>query len=335
MKKKRKIKLVLLILFVGGFFSVFFLKTGFTVNQIADWQNFNNRPLSPEKLPELPKDDPERLNLLLLGVRGAEEEGEGNLLSDTNIVVSIKKKTGAVALISLPRDIYAIIYCIGEKQKINFAYAQGGIDCAKKTIGYITGQYIDYAVSVDFTALTEIVDTLGGIDVSLDEPFEESFQWAKEGIEENERWFIKEIDGEEKWVFYLPKGANHLDGQTALYYARSRYSTNDFDRMRRQQEIIMAIKDKALSLEMLNSQLFIGMKEKKVLRKESVIVDNQRAMHTILTCEIDNHKLKVESYVIEFENKVYDLVYWAPSDSFDYVREDFKSIVKSFKFLNL
>jgi len=251
MKKKRKIKLVLLILFVGGFFSVFFLKTGFTVNQIADWQNFNNRPLSPEKLPELPKDDPERLNLLLLGVRGAEEEGEGNLLSDTNIVVSIKKKTGAVALISLPRDIYAIIYCIGEKQKINFAYAQGGIDCAKKTIGYITGQYIDYAVSVDFTALTEIVDTLGGIDVSLDEPFEESFQWAKEGIEENERWFIKEIDGEEKWVFYLPKGANHLDGQTALYYARSRYSTNDFDRMRRQQEIIMAIKDKALSLEIL------------------------------------------------------------------------------------
>ena len=95
------------------------------------------------------------------------------------------------------------------------------------------------------------------------------------------------------------------------------------------------IENKELSLEMLNSQLFIGMKEKKVLRKESVIVDNQRAMHTIFMCEIDNYKFKVESYVIEFENKVYDLVYWAPSDSFDYVREDFKSIVKSFKFLNL
>ncbi|HHT9124182.1 MAG TPA: hypothetical protein ACFYEF_15070 [Candidatus Wunengus sp. YC63] len=95
------------------------------------------------------------------------------------------------------------------------------------------------------------------------------------------------------------------------------------------------IENKALSLEMLNSQLFIGMKEKKVLRKESVIVDNQEAMHTILICEIDNHTLKVESYVIEFENQVYDLVYWAPPDSFDYVREDFKSIVKSFKFLNL
>ena len=95
------------------------------------------------------------------------------------------------------------------------------------------------------------------------------------------------------------------------------------------------IENKKYSLEMLNSQLFIGMKEKKVLRKESVIVDNQQAMHTIYVCEVDNHKFKVDSYVIKFGNKVYDLLYWAPSDSFDYVREDFKSIVKSFKFLNL
>ena len=95
------------------------------------------------------------------------------------------------------------------------------------------------------------------------------------------------------------------------------------------------IENKKYSLEMLNSQLFIGMKEKKVLRKESVIVDNQQAMHTIYVCEVDNHKFKVDSYVIKFGNKVYDLLYWAPSDSFDYVRQDFKSIVKSFKFLNL
>ena len=95
------------------------------------------------------------------------------------------------------------------------------------------------------------------------------------------------------------------------------------------------IENKKYSLEMLNSQLFIGMKNKKILLKESVIVDNQQAMHTIFLCEIDNHKFKVDAYVIKFENKVYDLVYWAPVNSFDYVREDFESIVKSFKFLNL
>ncbi len=95
------------------------------------------------------------------------------------------------------------------------------------------------------------------------------------------------------------------------------------------------IENKKVSLEMLNNQLFIGMKNKKILLNEPMLVDNQKAMHTILMCEIDNHKFKVDSYVIKLENKVYDLVYWAPPDSFDYVREDFKSIVKSFKFLNL
>ena len=95
------------------------------------------------------------------------------------------------------------------------------------------------------------------------------------------------------------------------------------------------IENKKVSLKMLNNQLFIGMKNKKILLNEPMLVDNQKAMHTILMCEIDNHKLTVESYVIKFENKVYDLVYWSPVNSFDYVREDFKSIVKSFKFLNL
>ena len=95
------------------------------------------------------------------------------------------------------------------------------------------------------------------------------------------------------------------------------------------------IENKKYSLEMLNSQLFIGMKNKKILLNEPMLVDNQKAMHTIFVCEIDNHKFKVDSYVIKFENKVYDLVYWAPSDSFDYAREDFENIIKSFKFLNL
>ena len=82
---------------------------------------------------------------------------------------------------------------------------------------------------------------------------------------------------------------------------------------------------------MLNSQLFIGMKNKKILLNESMLVDNQAAMHTILICEIDNHTLKIESYVIKIEDRVYDLVYWAPCDSFDNAREDFVGVINSFK----
>ncbi|HHT9145083.1 MAG: hypothetical protein Q7J76_02600 [Candidatus Brocadiaceae bacterium] len=95
------------------------------------------------------------------------------------------------------------------------------------------------------------------------------------------------------------------------------------------------IENKKVSLKMLNNQLFIGMKNKKILLNEPMLVDNQQAMHTICVGEIDNHKLKVESYVIKFGNKVYDLVYWAPVNSFNYVREDFENIIKSFKFSNL
>ncbi len=95
------------------------------------------------------------------------------------------------------------------------------------------------------------------------------------------------------------------------------------------------IQGKESSLEMLRSRLFIGMKNKRILLNESALVDSQRAIHTVLVCEIDNHIFKVESYVIKFGNKVYDLISWAPPDLFDCVGEDFKSIVQSFKFMNL
>jgi len=95
------------------------------------------------------------------------------------------------------------------------------------------------------------------------------------------------------------------------------------------------IEKKKVSLNMLNNQLFIGIKNKKILLKESIVVDNQEAVHTILVCEMDNHKFKVDSYVVKFGNKVYDLVYWSPPDLFDYIRKDFENIIKSFKFLNL
>jgi len=240
-----------IILFLVGFFTFFFFKTSFTISRVIDWANTAQILPFGNDLPKLPEKDPNRLNILLLGIRGLEDQGEGKLLSDTMILLSIKKDDGQVALISMPRDIYLRIWCSKEKQKINFAYAQGGLDCAKKTVSNLTGLYVNYAVSANFDAFKEIINILGGISLYLEKPFEEDFQWAKEGQEQNEHWFIKEINGEEKWVFHLPQGKNILDSQTALYYVRSRYSTNDFDRMRRQQQVLIAIKEKILSLGVL------------------------------------------------------------------------------------
>ena len=256
-KVKIKIFIFFFLLILIGLFSLLFLKTSFTISQVINQENNGGVLPFPDDLPDLPKDDPDRINILLLGSRGIDEPGDGKLLSDSIILLSIKKSTNQVALISFPRDFYIRLWCSDEKKKINFAYANGGLSCAKKTVSYLSGLYIDYSASINFEGLTKLVDDLGGIDVYLHEPFEESFQWAKEGWEEDEHWFIKEIEGEEKWVFNLPKGKNHLDGKTALYYVRSRYSTNDFDRMRRQQDVLIAIKEKGLSLNVLLNPLKI------------------------------------------------------------------------------
>tara|TARA_Y100000031_G_scaffold156411_1_gene210851 strand:+ start:7568 stop:8593 length:1026 start_codon:yes stop_codon:yes gene_type:complete len=304
-KKKKKLWILILILIIIGIFSLFFLKTSFTISQVVNWtdgdQNYDD-------LPELPKKDPDRINILLLGARGLEEEGDGKLLSDAMVLASIKKSTGQVALISLPRDLYVKVWCAREDQKINFALAQGGLDCAKKTVSYITDLYVDYAISVNFEALKETIDVLDGVSVYLDKPFEETFQWAKEGNEEDEHWFIKEFDGEERWVFHLPAGKNDLDGEVALYYVRSRYSSDDFDRMRRQQQVILALKQKALSLGVLANPVkiynlldILG----KNVRTDMRLADIKSLINLISDFDVDNTTIKKKFFDISPEGLLY------------------------------
>lgn len=330
--KKTKFWIFISVFILGGFLSLFFLKAGFTINQVIGWNN-QGEILPSEDLPQLPEKDPERINILLLGIRGLEDDGEGQLLSDTIIILSIKKSTGQVALISIPRDIYLRIWCAQENKKINFAYAYGGLDCAKKTVSYLSGLYMDYAVSGNFGALEEIVDALGGISVYLERPFEEDFQWAKEGQPEDEHWFIKDFDGQERWVFHLPQGENHLDGQLALYYARSRYSTDDFDRMRRQQQILMALKEKALSLGVLANPIkiynlldILG----KNIRTDMGLADIKNLIN--LASDLDTENIKRKVFDISPSGLLYhtfineEYVLLPIGDNFDQIQETCQNI---------
>ena len=198
-----------------------------------DWETFQ------------PAENENRLNILILGIRGEDDLKHGGLLTDTILIASVNKISGKAALISVPRDLF--IRMPGYKKaydKVNGAYALGlkrgygaGLDYAKKVFSLISGIKLDYAVVVDFKAFESVVDELGGIDVYLEQEFREDKQWGGE--------------------FYLPAGQNHLDGQTALYYSRSRFSTSDFDRARRQRQIISAIKEKSASLGVLGNPLKI------------------------------------------------------------------------------
>jgi len=241
------------LLLAGG---VLFFKTGRTFQAISlganDWQKAQD--ILPEPSDTSSK-DPNRLNILLLGLRGADDPS-GGLLTDTMMIASIKRDTNQIALISVPRDLYIDMPNYPKKQKINFAYALGeersrnggGLVYSRQVISQVTGLYIDYVAAVNFTAFEEVVNELGGVDVYRDQPFSERTQWLYEGKEGKDYW---RKSASSTWEFYVPAGSSHMNGEAALYYVRSRYSTSDFDRMRRQQQVIQALKAKAFSLGVL------------------------------------------------------------------------------------
>ncbi len=223
-----------------------------------------------------------RINILLLGMRGENVPG-GGLLADTIMVASIEPQENKVALISIPRDLYVDNPGWGNKTKINAVYAAGeengkkqGISDMEKVVGEISEIPIHYATSINFKGFTDLVDALGGINVHLDEPFNESVQFHEPHVcdenvytiptkppqfeykyhirKDGTRYIAKAYplcynsDEECGGNFSLPSGDNQLDGIKALCYARSRCTSNDFERAKRQQIVLQQIKDKAFGI---------------------------------------------------------------------------------------
>ncbi|MDR4506688.1 MAG: hypothetical protein MRJ65_00385 [Candidatus Brocadiaceae bacterium] len=92
------------------------------------------------------------------------------------------------------------------------------------------------------------------------------------------------------------------------------------------------IEHEKLTLEVLNTQLFLGIKDKKVLLKLPAVVNNRTAMHTMLTGKIDTYTIKIDSYIVTEGKTVYDLVYWAPEEVFDSTHSTFEEIIQTFQF---
>ena len=205
------------------------------------FQIFPTEDEEESTIEKLRKNELDRLNVLILGIRGVNDPN-GGLLSDTIMVVSLEPKTGKVALISIPRDLYVEMPHHNFKNKINEVYVHGiededwkrGLRYGKETVEDVTGLDIHYSTSVDFKAFKEIIDTFGGVTITLDRPFSEKNQFAEGVIE-------------------LPAGRQVIDGDTALLFVRARFSTSDFDRAKRQQQVLLAIKEKAFSLDVLSN----------------------------------------------------------------------------------
>jgi len=185
-----------------------------------------------------------RINILFLGYGGAKHPGGS--LTDTIQVISINPDDKSLAMLSIPRDLYVTMKSPSYAGKINRVYnlgnektKEGGANLMKQKIGEILDLPIHYYVGVDFTGFKKAVDAVGGIDVYVDKDLYDPSYPADDMINFS--------------PFKISAGMQHMNGDTALKYARSRESTSDFDRSARQQKVISAFKDKILSSGVLNN----------------------------------------------------------------------------------
>jgi len=167
----------------------------------------------------------ERLNVLILGLdsRGTTADTQN---TDTMIVLSVDPLNRTAAMLSVPRDTVAAIPGHGS-DKVNGAFALGGPDLAQKTIEGLLGIRINSYALINFSAFTEIVDSVGGVLVDVKRPIrDEAYPTEDFGVER---------------LSILP-GPQLMPGEIALKYARSRHDSNDFSRARRQQDVISAMR---------------------------------------------------------------------------------------------
>ena len=217
------------------------IKTSF--NQLLEESRSKKEPvkLRGEKL--------DQINFLFLGI-GGEEHISGNYLTDTIILVIFIPSAQKAAAVSIPRDLLVRSPDKTYFTRINALYAipknepfpgPMGVEYTKKEVGNVTGITPDYYAVLDLAGVEKIVDILGGINIR-----------RAENLEDN--YFPDDNYGHE--TYKVEEGWRYLNGKEAAKYIRTRHTPGgDFDRMKRQQEVALAIKRKASGLSAEQAEL--------------------------------------------------------------------------------
>lgn len=194
----------------------------------------------PSSTPTItPTAEPERINILLMG----SDSRVGALVSrtDTMMLLSVNLQEQTVSLLSIPRDLYVEIPGYG-RDRLNTAFVHGadtdngnpvaGAATVIETIEQTLGVSIDHYVLVNLRAVERTIDDMGGVDMYV--PYTIS-----------DPTYINRETGE---PLLITEGLNHFDGDTALRYVRTRHQDSDFARSNRQQQLLLALRQKALNL---------------------------------------------------------------------------------------
>lgn len=215
---------LLLICFVGvGIYGYLVYKS--LTDAISTMHQPIERKVSEKRIAEVEFEAADPLSFLLLGVD--EREGDRGR-SDTMIVLTVNPEKKSVKMLSIPRDTRTDIVGHGTVDKINHAYAFGGVDMSMATIEEFLDIPIDYFMQINMEGFVDIVDAVGGVTVLND------FEFTSDG-------------------FHFPSGEINLEGVEALAYGRMRYEDprGDFGRQSRQRQIIQAVIKEGASISSL------------------------------------------------------------------------------------
>ena len=173
--------------------------------------------------------------MMLIGSDIREGQSQSESRSDTNILVRVDGSKNQVTMVSIPRDTAIDIDGHGVS-KFNNAYTYDGAAGVIREASELCGVEIAHYAEVNFGNLVSLVDAVGGVDVEVEQRIDDTDADGSTGIPGAERIIIEE-------------GLQHLDGDAALVFARSRaYADGDFTRTQNQRKLIQAIVDKVLSL---------------------------------------------------------------------------------------
>ncbi len=192
----------------------------------ASFANSDNAVSVYTKIPiyKVPKKNPDIVNILVLGTDSLDVTVERGR-SDTMLIVSYNKKTGAIKMISLLRDL--LIPIEGHDwNRINTAYSFGGVGLAVNTLNQLFGLDIQEFVVIDLNGAADFIDYVGGVDLAITEAEAELYS-AYTGRE-------------------FTAGTVHMDSFDAMMHLRNRSSDNDFGRTRRQRDVIVALMNRIL-----------------------------------------------------------------------------------------
>jgi LCP family protein required for cell wall assembly len=176
---------------------------------------------------------PARESVLIMGSDARPDEltrGEVGR-TDTLMLVVGDRAAPRVALLSVPRDLWVDIPGYGQ-ERINAAYEFGGGQTAKQTVSNVIGQPVERYLVIGLQGVRDVVDAVGGVDITVP-------QAIHDDAYPTDDYGYKTVD--------IPAGRQHMDGETALEYARTRHQDSDFARTARQQQVVAAVRNAMLN----------------------------------------------------------------------------------------